>query len=71
MQTFGIETNGGYSEFIVVKDKWINKIPKNFNLKKIMLIGTSGFTALKALKNQKNNKKFSNKPVLITAPTTM
>lgn len=67
----GVETNGGYSEFIVVKDKWINKVPKNFNLKKIMMIGTSGFTALKAFKkSEKVIKKFSNKPVLITAPTS-
>ena len=54
----GVETNGGFSEFIVIKDKWINKVPKNLSLKKIMMIGTSGFTALKAFKKiRKNNKK--------------
>ncbi len=67
----GVETNGGFSEFIIVPDKWVNKIPKNSNIKKIMLIGTSGFTAIKAFKkSEKIIKKFTNKPVLITAPTS-
>ena len=45
----GVETNGSFSEYITIPDKWVEKLPKKLTSKEIMMIGTSGFTALKAL----------------------
>ena len=63
----GVELNGSFSQFISVPDHWVNKLPKNLTSKESMMIGTSGFTAIKALnetlKTILNNK---HKPVLVT-----
>lgn len=63
----GVELNGSFSQFISVPDHWVNKLPKNLTSKETMMIGTSGFTAIKALnetlKTILNNK---HKPVLVT-----
>ena len=47
-----------------VKDSWVETLPRNITLKEIVTIGTSGFTAFKALKKSfniisKNLKKTS------------
>jgi acrylyl-CoA reductase (NADPH) len=68
---FGVETNGGFSEFVIVHDSWVKKLPEGLSLKSSMLIGTSGFTALKAFEiSKKIIKKFPDKSILITAPTS-
>tara|TARA_B100000242_G_C43036690_1_gene483312 strand:+ start:72 stop:1091 length:1020 start_codon:yes stop_codon:yes gene_type:complete len=67
----GVETGGGFSEFVIVHDSWVNKIPEGLTLKNSMLIGTSGFTAFKAFKiSEKIINKFPDKSILITAPTS-
>ncbi len=66
----GIEQNGSFSEYISVPDNWVDKLPNRLSLKESMMIGTSGFTAIKAvdeaLKTILKNKK---DPVLITGAT--
>ncbi len=63
----GIERNGSFSEFILVPESWVDKLPRGLTLKESMIIGTSGFTAIKAFNNSlkiiQTNKK---KPVLVT-----
>ena len=55
------------SEYIEVKDSWVETLPRNITLKEIVTIGTSGFTAFKALKKSFNIiSKNLKKPVLIT-----
>lgn len=69
-QPLGVETNGSYSEFITVSDRWVEKLPKHLTPKQTMMIGTSGFTAVKAFnKSLKTILKFKNKPVLVTGAT--
>ena len=66
----GVETNGSFSQFITVPDHWVEKLPKYFDSKEMMMIGTSGFTAVKAL--SKGIKKIltnKNKPVLVAGGT--
>ena len=66
----GVDTNGSFSEYITIPDHWVEKLPKSVTPKEIMMIGTSGFTAIKALnKSLKTILKYKNKPVLITGAT--
>jgi acrylyl-CoA reductase (NADPH) len=41
----GMNTSGGYSEYIKVPASWIVKLPVNLSLKESMIYGTAGFTA--------------------------
>ncbi len=64
---FGIMTNGGFSEIIKAPVKWVEKTPGNISLKKAMIFGTAGFTALLAVLNiLKKKSKNLKKPVLIS-----
>ena len=66
----GVETNGSFSEYITIPEHWVEKLPINLTSKEIMMIGTSGFTAVKALnKCLKIIFKYKNKPVLVTGAT--
>ena len=66
----GVETSGSFSEYIIIPDHWVNKLPKSTTSREIMMIGTSGFTAIKALnKSLKIILKYKNKPVLVTGAT--
>ncbi len=66
----GVETNGSFSEYITIPDHWVEKLPKNLTSKEIMMIGTSGFTAVRALKKGlKTIIRNKNKPVLVTGAT--
>ena len=66
----GVDINGSFSEYITIPDHWVEKLPKNLSSKEIMMIGTSGFTAVKALnKSLKTILRYKNKPVLVTGAT--
>ena len=66
----GVDVNGSFSEYITIPDHWVEKLPKSLTSKEIMMIGTSGFTAVKALnKSLKTILKYKNKPVLVTGAT--
>lgn len=41
----GMNTSGGYGQFIRVPAEWVVKLPKNLSLKESMIFGTAGFTA--------------------------
>lgn len=41
----GMNTDGGFAEYIAVPAAWVLRKPKRFTLKETMQIGTSGFTA--------------------------
>ena len=66
----GVDASGSFSEYITIPDHWVEKLPKSVTSKEIMMIGTTGFTAIKALnKSLKTILKYKNKPVLITGAT--
>lgn len=66
----GVDTDGSFSEYITIPDLWVDKLPKNLTSKEIMMFGTSGFTAIKALnKTLKTILKYKKKPVLVTGAT--
>jgi putative YhdH/YhfP family quinone oxidoreductase len=41
----GMNTPGGFGEYISVPAEWVVKLPENLTLKESMIIGTAGFTA--------------------------
>lgn len=42
---FGMNTTGGYGEYIKVPASWVVKLPENMTLKESMIYGTAGLTA--------------------------
>lgn len=45
----GMNTCGGFGQYIRVPASWVVKKPDNFSLKECMIIGTAGFTAASAV----------------------
>ena len=45
----GMNTDGGFGQYIRVPSDWIVKLPMNLTLKESMMFGTAGFTAALAL----------------------
>src|SRR4030067_3772480 len=45
----GMNTSGGFAEYIGVPSEWIVKLPTGLSLKESMIYGTAGFTAALAL----------------------
>lgn len=41
----GMNTNGGFAEFIQVPENWAVKLPNGLSMKEAMIIGTAGLTA--------------------------
>lgn len=41
----GMNTSGGFGQYIRVPAEWVVKLPENLSLKEAMIIGTAGFTA--------------------------
>ncbi len=63
----GMNTTGGYQEYIRVPANWIVKLPENLTLRESMIYGTAGFTAaLSCYKMINNGVKPGNGPVLVT-----
>ena len=66
----GMNTPGGFAEYISVPANWIVKLPPNLSLKESMIIGTAGFTAALALdKLQQIGLKSFEDEILITGAT--
>jgi putative YhdH/YhfP family quinone oxidoreductase len=41
----GMNTDGGFAEYVTVPAEWVIKLPKNMSLKEAMIYGTAGLTA--------------------------
>lgn len=41
----GMNTDGGFAEYVKVPASWVVKLPKNISMKEAMIIGTAGLTA--------------------------
>lgn len=41
----GMNTDGGFAEYVKVPENWVVKLPKNLSKKEAMIIGTAGLTA--------------------------
>jgi len=66
----GMNTPGGFGQYISVPADWIVPLPKNLSLKESMMIGTSGLTAaIGAYKIMNHSFNSDNPNVLITGAT--
>ncbi len=66
----GMNTSGGYQQFISVPYQWVVKLPINLTLKESMIFGTAGFTAgLSVYKLIQSGVKKENGEVLVTGAT--
>ena len=66
----GMNTSGGYAEYIRVPENWVVKLPDNLTLRESMIYGTAGFTAALSCYKLMNSGVAPNKgPVLVTGAT--
>ncbi|MGZ5245514.1 MAG: YhdH/YhfP family quinone oxidoreductase [Flavitalea sp.] len=66
----GMNTPGGYGEYIRVPASWIIPKPRSYDLKESMIIGTAGFTAATALyKMERLHINPSSGPIVVTGST--
>ena len=66
----GMNTFGGFAEYICVPKDWVVKLPQGMDLRQAMIYGTAGFTAGLALFKMENcGQHPSMGPVLVTGST--
>ena len=66
----GMNTPGGFGEFISVPADWVVKLPDNLTLKESMIYGTAGFTAALSLyRLEHTGLKKSDGDILVTGAT--
>ncbi|MGL4781675.1 MAG: YhdH/YhfP family quinone oxidoreductase [Bacteroidales bacterium] len=66
----GMNTDGGFAEYISVPSDWILRKPKKFSLKQTMEIGTSGFTAALGISKMiQMGAKPEDGPIIVTGAT--
>lgn len=66
----GMNTSGGYSEYIQVPSTWVVALPSNLTLKESMIYGTAGFTAaLSVYKLVHSGIKPEDGDILVTGAT--
>jgi acrylyl-CoA reductase (NADPH) len=66
----GMETDGGYGQYIRIPSYWAVPLPPGLSLRESMILGTAGFTAgLSVLKLQQNGLQPDDGDVLVTGAT--
>jgi len=65
----GMNTEGGFGEFIRVPAEWVVKLPAGLSLKESMIIGTAGFTAAISLLRLTELVKPTDGKVVVTGAT--
>lgn len=66
----GMNTSGGYAEYIRVPAHWVIRLPNNLDLRESMIYGTAGFTAALSCFKLINSGVTPDKgPVLVTGAT--
>ncbi|MGL5731373.1 MAG: YhdH/YhfP family quinone oxidoreductase [Bacteroidales bacterium] len=66
----GMNTDGGFAEYISVPSDWVLRKPHKFTLKQTMEIGTSGFTAALGISKMiQMGAKPENGPMIVTGAT--
>lgn len=66
----GMNTRGGFSQYIRVSGNWIVKLPENMTLRESMIYGTAGFTAgLSVHSLLKNGITPDKGPIVVTGAT--
>lgn len=51
----GVNTSGGFGQYIRVPSEWLVKLPDGLSLRESMIFGTAGFTAAQCIYKMENN----------------
>lgn len=66
----GMDTSGGFAEYIRVPAEWVVPLPEGLSLRESMIYGTAGFTAaLSVYQLQKHDIRPESGPVVVTGAT--
>ncbi len=65
----GMDTPGGFGQYIRVPASWVVRLPSGLTLKESMIFGTAGFTAAMSVYNLSQVIKPEDGPVLVTGAT--
>ena len=65
----GMNTSGGFSEYIRVPSDWVVKLPETISLKYAMAIGTAGLTAALCIDLLSKNIKIEKRHAVVTGST--
>jgi len=66
----GVNTSGGFGQYIRVPGDWVVKLPKGLSMRESMIYGTAGFTAALCIyKLENNGVKPSDGEILVTGAT--
>lgn len=65
----GMNTSGGFGQYIRVPADWVVKLPKGLSLKESMILGTAGFTAGMAVHEIRQEVETSRGEILVTGAT--
>jgi putative YhdH/YhfP family quinone oxidoreductase len=66
----GMNTPGGFGQYIRVPASWVVRLPQDLSLKESMIYGTAGFTAALAInKLQENGMEKNSGEILVTGAT--
>ena len=65
----GMNTSGGFSEYIRVPSKWAIQLPQSLSLKESMALGTGGLTAGLCINLLHNKNGITNKKAIVTGAT--
>jgi len=66
----GMDTSGGFGQYIKVPSSWVVKMPAGLTLRESMMYGTAGFTAAQSvLKIQENGINPKQGKILVTGAT--
>ncbi|MEH0018632.1 MAG: YhdH/YhfP family quinone oxidoreductase [Desulfobacter sp.] len=65
----GMNTPGGFGQYIRVPAEWVVPLPDNLTLEESMVLGTAGFTAAMSVERLAPGVETSQGPVLVTGAT--
>ena len=65
----GMNTSGGFSEYIRVPSEWVIRLPDNISLRESMIIGTAGLTAGLSVEALEKHFKINETLSLVTGAT--
>jgi len=69
-QPMGLNTPGGFAEYVRVPDSWLERLPAGISLKDSMVYGTAGFTAALAVEYlQSMSQSLKGRRVAVTGAT--
>lgn len=65
----GMNTDGGFGQYIKVPEDWVLKLPENLTMKEAMIIGTAGLTAGMSVLRLSETKKPEDGEIVVSGAT--